>query len=360
MTRTIAMTGAGGFVGSALAASILSQDEPCVLVSLAPDDLDGSLVRAAVGNALRGFGCALDRLAMIQPIAVDLDDGTAMERTLNRLAVEEFWHVAAHMSYDRDQLAQAFNVNAVASTRLMRATGAIGHFYFISTTGVAGPGDREEQGLVVPERLLEQFAAVNPYTASKIMAEYMLCNVSAQTAVPLTILRLGAVIGHSRSGWANDTRYGYYSYLQAFKRFLGREPAFFVDIDPERRFPVIHIDHLAEVCRRLRRRAPPGEPAIFHVCNRDLLTVREHFQLFEAVTGGRLRIHFGAGEKAFNRVFNRMNADNNRFMGTRHQFDTRRSIEAVGEDAIPALTENGVATVIKAYVDDSAQEPYPR
>jgi nucleoside-diphosphate-sugar epimerase len=202
---------------------------------------------------------------------------------------------------------------------------------------------------MIPERPLVEFDAINPYTVSKAMAEYMLWTASAEKGIPLTVLRLGSVIGHSRTGWVNDTRYGYYSYLQAFKRFLDREPVFSVDIDPERTFPVIHIDHMADLCHRLRARTHPGDREIFHICDTGLMTVAEHFRVFEEVAGGRIKIAFGPGAKSFNQVFNKVNADNNRFMGTRHGFDMTKLAEAVGE--IPKLERSGLEAVITAYVN---------
>ena len=347
--RTIAVTGASGFVGSALVSTFLLGDEPLRILSLAHDDPDGSRVRQAVARALAGFNGSPDLVAAIEPVAIDLTRAEAASEILAGIEADELWHVAAHMSYDPLRIAEAFAFNAVGTTRLMRATGRIGRFYFVSTTGVAGPGDRDSAGCLVPERPLEDFEAINPYTVSKTMAEYMLWHVSSETGIPLTVLRLGSVIGHSVTGWVNDTRYGYYSYLQAFKRFLGREPAFHVDIDPERTFPVIHIDHMGDLCARLRRRAEPGDREVFHICDTGLMTVAEHFRTFEEVTGGRMRIAYGPGEKSFNQVFNKVNADNNRFMGTRHSFDMRRLAEAVGD--LPRLERSGLEAVITAYVN---------
>jgi nucleoside-diphosphate-sugar epimerase len=353
MTNRIAMTGASGFVGSALAASFLLTDDSLEIFSVAPDDHDGEAARRAVRRSLTGFGGPPGHAERVQPLAVDLSRDESAARSLGALELGEFWHVAAHMSYELGQLRQAFAVNAVASTRLFHALGSSGRFYFISTTGVAGPGDQGDTHRVVREELLTEFEALNPYTLSKIMAEYMLWHASAQTGTPLTVLRPGSVVGHSRNGWSGGSRYGYYSYLHAFKRFVGREPVFFVDIDPERRFPVVHVDHFVDIARRLRARSGAPGREILHTCNRNPMTAREHFAIYEQVSGNRMRIDFGPGEKGFNQVFNQMNADNNRFLGTRHSFDDAKLVEAIGADGVPPLTRDGIATVMAASLSDA-------
>lgn len=350
MKRTYLLTGASGFMGSALAAGLLASGDSRVL-SLALDDADGSAASAAVRTALKGCGLAPELADRIEAVQADLADPAAVA-ALDLRGVDQVWHVAARMSYALKDFADTLDFNANVSVRLLQATPPGARFVFISTTGVAGPGDRDAHGRVIPEALIDDIDPLNPYTVSKHLAEHMLSNVARERGIPLTIVRPGSIIGHSRTGWSNGTRYGYYSYLQAFKRYLGRSPEIEVDINPQRVFPVIHIDHLVEACRALacRNRGPAFE--LFHLANEQLLSVAEHFALFEQATGEQLRIGFGPGRNAANRGFNQLNADNNRFMGTTHRFATEALARAVGRaSAPPPLSYAGLRNVFAHYLE---------
>lgn len=348
MARTLLMTGVSGFLGSTLAASLLEAGD-CRILSLAPDDETGETARAAVGAALRGLGSDPLLARSIEPVVADLLDPVSLA-SLDFSDVDEVWHVAARMSYALDQLNATVDFNVNGSLRLMAAVPAPVRVYHVSTTGIVGPG--RDRGTIVPEALVDTFEPLNPYTISKQFAEQALFSLAMRRRQPLTILRPGSIIGNSLTGWSNGTRYGYYSYLQAFKRYLGRMPAFAVAIDPDRIFPVIHVDHLARACRALSGRDNGAPFEVFNLVNERPFSVAEHFRLFEALVGGRMKITFGDGENAANRAFNTLNADNNRFMGTRHRFQTGSLAKAVGAaDAPPALTGDGVSRVISHYLE---------
>jgi len=348
MTTTLLMTGVSGFLGSTLCASLL-EGGGCRVLSLAPDDADGAAARAAVVEALKGLGADPALAEAIEPLTADLLDPASLAR-LDLSGVEAIWHVAARMSYAFDQFVETMDFNVNGAARLMAASDPKTRFYYISTTGIVGPGDTH--GGTVREDLVEIFEPLNPYTVSKQLAEKTLYGLSVSKKQPLAVLRPGSIIGNSDTGWSNGTRYGYYSYLQAFKRYLGRMPTFAVGIDPERTFPIIHVDHLARACRALSERTHIEPFEVFHLVNAGAFTVSEHFRIFEELVDGRMKITYGAGENAANRAFNSLNADNNRFMGTRHRFETGALARAIGVDkAPPALTRDGVARVISHYLN---------
>jgi nucleoside-diphosphate-sugar epimerase len=354
MTRTILVTGGAGFMGSALVAALLA-DGATRILSLAPDDDDAGKVRAAVRVALQGCALPIWLADRIAPVTADLRD-TAQLAKLDLHGVDQVWHVAAHMSYAIEDFAATVDFNANAALSLLLQTRPAARFVFVSTTGVAGPGDRHSVGSVVPEDLLYSIDPLNPYTVSKHLAEHMLANAARERGIALTILRPGAIIGHSGTGWSNGTRFGYYSYLQAFRRYLGRTAAIDVDIAPERIFPVIHIDHLVRACAAVAARdgGPPFE--VFHLANQALLSVRAHFDLFEEVTGNRLKIGYGPGQSGANRAFNKLNADNNRFMGTTHRFATGALEAALGAACVPPpLALSGLRNVFAHYLADHAE-----
>ncbi|EFM11531.1 Male sterility domain protein [Paenibacillus curdlanolyticus YK9] len=354
--RTIVLTGASGFIGSALAAKLIAAEPDDHYVMLSRHDADGAKTREAIASALRQEGAdpvLADAIAVV-PYPETLPGGGL--RKLEGLHADELWHVAAHMSYEPAELPQSIQVNAVESAALQHVFESVGRYYYISTTGVAGLGHADVDG-VVPEQLLVNYEAVNPYTVSKVLAEYMLWKQSEQTGVPLTILRPGSVIGHSVTGWAGRSRYGYYSYLHVLKKFIRKSITFELDVDPHRTFPVIHIDHFTSLCDRLRSRtAAMPDQEIYHAINQNLMTAAQHFQLFEQVSGGALRIGFGPGTIGFNITYNKMNADNNRFMGVYWTYAMDRLAEQLGEDGLPpALSGQSLTAVFQGYLNEGAQ-----
>jgi hypothetical protein len=132
------------------------------------------------------------------------------------------------------------------------------------------------------------------------------------------------------------------------KKFIQKPITFELDIDPNRKFPVIHIDHFTSLCDRLRCRAAAPDQEIYHAVNANLMTAMQHFQLFEQVAGGRLRIGFGPGTLGFNITYNKMNADNNKFMGVYWRYATSRLQMQLGAEGMPpALNERSLSAVFR-------------
>jgi nucleoside-diphosphate-sugar epimerase len=347
------MTGVSGFVGSALAAAFL-RDDNIKIISLANDDPEGSKALRAISSAAKGFNFRIFPENRFQYININnFNDKKEIEHSIENIDFHEIWHVAAHMSYDLDQLVHSIQFNAVISNYLLNCTAnKIERFYYISTTGVTGPGDTADNpGCEIPENLLSEFEALNPYTISKCLAEYMLTHSATQKSVGLTILRLGSVVGHSNTGWNNGSKYGYYSYLSALKRFANRETTFYLNLDPEKRFPIIFIDHLVNVCCKLQQKKRNNKLEIFHLVNQNLPTVREHFSTFQEVSNGKLKIDYGEGKEGFNKVFNDINKDNNRFLNTKHIYSAKNLINLLGENNIPpAVTRENLYNLINGYI----------
>lgn len=344
---TIVITGATGFVGSAIAAMLLATT-PHRLVALVRNDPDGRRLEAAVGRALHGLYGTREGIERMIPMAIDdLSEGWPLASVLEGLAARELWHVAAHMSYRAEGLVDAVQFNVGFSVELLQAIGGLERVFHISTTSVAGPGNAALGWRAIPEERLAWFEALNPYNVSKCLAEHTLWQASEETGVGLCILRLPAVVGAARDGWAPPTRIGYYAYLQVLKRFLGRSRTFAFAIDPEGRIPILHLDHLADICRRLRAR--PAMPAreVFNLCNAEPPTVRAQFETFEATVGHRLRIEYGAGETAASQTFNRLNAHNNLYMSTRHRFAVDRLAGAIGAANLPRTGPDAWASVFR-------------
>lgn len=350
----ILMTGISGFMGGALAAGFL-KNEGVRIYALVKSDIDKERTLDRIRNGL--YAQELDSSKIDGAVEFieysNLDDCDHLKAVIGDRRIDEIWHIAAHMSYDPQQYQESFTVNCVGSTALMMAASESRHYYFISTTGVAGTGSGRQGIKEIEERLLDGFEAANPYTLSKVLAEYMLWNKSRELSMPLTIIRPGSIIGSSDTGWVNDTKYGYYSYLHILKRFKDKGEEFYLDIDPDKKFPVIHIDHLVDLCIRLRKRVTAAQQEIFHAVNQNLLTAREHFEIFKKYCNCNLVVKYGVGTQGFNKIFNRMNRDNNRFLGVHYSYSNKNLSESIGEENLPPLlTEKSIANVMVHYMKD--------
>ncbi|SFR57303.1 NAD-dependent epimerase/dehydratase family protein [Anaeromicropila populeti] len=349
--KKILMTGISGFLGNALASLFILNN--IKISALIKEDIDSERIIKNIS-----LGMYKDVL-MENKIRDSIDfikyenfyDFDQLSRLLDGQEFDEVWHLAAHMSYDPAELVESVTVNSVGSTTLMKAVKECKRFYFISTTGVAGIGSKNTEPLKVPEALLSYFEPTNPYTVSKVLAEYMLFEQSVKMNMPVTIIRPGSIIGSSKTGWVNSTKYGYYSYLYMLKKFKNKNIDFYLNINEHRKFPVIHINHLVELCIHLQNRKHAEDREIFHAINQNLMTAKEHFEIFQEKCGYPLKIKYGMGELGFNRTFNKMNQDNNHFLGVNCIYENNKLAEAIGAGSLPpALTEESIATVMSNYL----------
>ncbi|HTP99447.1 MAG TPA: NAD-dependent epimerase/dehydratase family protein [Casimicrobiaceae bacterium] len=173
----IVVTGADGFLGSAVMAGL-----------------------AARGHALRGLVRTLDASTVARPEYLAVGDLARVgdETLRNALrGASAVVHLAAqaHRPLDADieSAAALRRVNVEASERLASATAAAGarHFVFVSTVKVHG--DRS-----LPGRPLRESDPPHPpdeYAASKWAAERALAIVAERTALCVTALRLPLVYG---------------------------------------------------------------------------------------------------------------------------------------------------------------------
>lgn len=353
MSKLILMTGISGFMGSALAARLLEKDIKILYLTSNVKDMERARKLISDIYKTNKIEKNLDNiLELIQ--CNDLYSISELEHTLKDIEVDEVWHVAAHMSYDFQELPNSIKFNSVITTNIMKALKKCNRFYFISTTGIAGLGDCLEEIKIVPEELLTDFDSLNPYTASKVLAEYMLWNQSLERGIPLTIIRPGSIIGDSKTGWSNGTKFGYYSYFYPLKKFKKKDITFYLNIDPNKKFPVIHINHLIDLCYNLRNRKEEKiqKREVFHACNTNLFTASEHFKIFEEVSKGNIKVGYGEGEIGFNKIFNDMNKDNNKFLGVNCTYSNEKLIEALGRENVPPdLTKESIAKVLEGYLE---------
>lgn len=209
------VTGATGFVGSALALELLA-DPQAALVCTARMKREGESAEERVLRKLRHAAEVYAR--------PELADGLEERVTVVKLNlaergeraalphVNEAWHAAASLKFDEEDRAELEAHNVEGTQRVLDAAFAAGAqaFNYISTAYVAGRLTGH-----IPEALVADDAVVhNAYERSKIHAERL---VAAETRMHTRILRPSVVIG-DRATHAALSHAGLYGFLRGLIR----------------------------------------------------------------------------------------------------------------------------------------------
>lgn len=225
--ETILLTGATGFVGSALAANFLA--ESANVIALVRNDADGERTRTAVRTAADGFGIKLPNIALrrhLHVLQAD-DDRYVAQLTARRLAeVTLVWHVAAEMNMAMKNLARIFATNVGMTADLYRHVSAHApacrRFHYMSTAYVVGM-----DGGDVDETLHFGGHCINPYQVSKRCAEHSLALLSSGSRLPVTLFRPTIIVGHLATGWTVRNGFGMYMFVEAMKAIAASKQASF-------------------------------------------------------------------------------------------------------------------------------------
>ncbi|MGV9964166.1 amino acid adenylation domain-containing protein [Streptomyces olivaceus] len=203
--RRILLTGATGFVGAHLLAQLLSDTGAEIVCTVRAADVPEATGR--VHAALARHGITLDERTSARLTALPADlahPGLGLPPdTLAGLAAscDAVFHNAATVSIMRDY-ATLRAANVESTRRLVRLAAVHATpLHYVSTLSVAPPASRAPE---VPEAFLPPHEGLrHGYQQSKWAAERLL-QQAAERGLPVTVHRLGRVIGRAGTGGVNE------------------------------------------------------------------------------------------------------------------------------------------------------------
>ncbi len=193
----IAVTGATGFLGSHLMASLLSDGYQVIVLGRSTKE---ETLNNRISRLLRWFG--IESL-MNRVICVEADlakDNLGIEKKeYDRLSslTDSVIHCASDTSFSesRREKVIAANIDNLKGILEFSRAARVNFFYYISTAYVAGSGEKNCR-----EILPEAKKFTNVYEESKAGAENIISLYCEKNAIPLSIIRPSVVYGDSRSG----------------------------------------------------------------------------------------------------------------------------------------------------------------
>ncbi|MEV8598289.1 amino acid adenylation domain-containing protein [Streptomyces griseoviridis] len=204
--RRILLTGATGFVGAHLLARLLADTGAEIVCTVRAADVPEATAR--IHTALTRHGITLDEQASARLTALPSDLARAdlglPRETLADLAAtcDAIFHNAATVSIMRDYATlRAANTE---STRQLLRLAAVNTtpLHYVSTLSVAPPASHSPE---VPEAFLPPHEGLRyGYQQSKWASEQLL-EQAAERSLPVTVHRLGRVIGPADTGYVNES-----------------------------------------------------------------------------------------------------------------------------------------------------------
>ena len=194
---TIALTGATGFLGSHLMASLLQRGYNIVVLGRSNKD---ETLNVRISRLLGWFG--IDNLiSSITCVEADLSKencgikGDGYSRLCS--VVDSVIHCASDTSFSENKREKviASNINSLKEILEFSRNARVNFFHYISTAYVAGKGETWCR-----EILSSATTFTNVYEESKAGAEIIISGYCGKNKIPLTIIRPSIVYGDSGTG----------------------------------------------------------------------------------------------------------------------------------------------------------------
>lgn len=254
----VLLTGASGYVGALIAARLLADGVPRLVVPLRPPASRESFAER-LQLELTPLGLSWDEVAQRVHTVSWLGAGDIGNATwaqgLDQFGIEEIIHSAGCLDYFDQQALTAVNLDLTRWLTQLGQRWRIQRFTYISTAYSAGYIDGR-----ISETLLDEPASdPTAYTRTKRQAEWLV----AQSGLPFLILRPSILIGEWASGRYSGKRYGLYQQWMGLERLLSdRYHAEIHTVAPEEPLNLLHQDAFQHSFAWAHRWLPDGA-----ICN---------------------------------------------------------------------------------------------
>jgi nucleoside-diphosphate-sugar epimerase len=281
------ITGATGFVGSALVLELLARTDSTLVCLVRADDSFAAYERlqSALHEAALLYECEQlvpEIFSRCIAITGDLLDPGFVSRLGNELAhfgrARDFWHCAASLEFEESRAREIFLSNFQGTRNVLEIAKRLGaeRFLHVSTAYVAG----QRCGVIPEAPPLPALGFHNTYEESKATTELMLLD---ERDMDVYILRPSIVVGHSRT-YATTGCTGVYGFMREIYRLQRRferqnavMPALRLSGKEESVFSVIPVDLFAREAVDISMSSTRDR--IFHVTRRNKTTALENIQI---------------------------------------------------------------------------------
>jgi len=212
--RAVLLTGASGYLGTLIAARLLADGTPMLVMPVRQGSQEQ--LESRLGIELGACGLTLDavRPRILIPVwpGSDLGSDQGWEAALADLDIDEIVHCAGCLDYFDEAALEAVNVGLTGRMLDLGRRLGVKRFVYISTSYSAGYVDQE-----IPEQLAgEPREDPTAYTRSKRRAEWLV----AESGLPWLVLRPSVLIGEHASGRYSGKRYGLYQQWMGLERLM--------------------------------------------------------------------------------------------------------------------------------------------
>jgi dTDP-4-dehydrorhamnose reductase len=208
------LTGASGYLGALIAARLLGDGHPRVVMPLREGSEERLRERLGIELAARGLTLndVRSRIHTLTWPGSEASAGSDWYDGLNDLGIDEIIHCAGCLDYFDEATLDAVNVGLTGHLLDLGRHLGVGRFIYISTAYSAGYVAHE-----IPEQLVpEPDEDPTYYTRSKRRAEWMV----AESGLPWLVLRPSILIGEYDSGRYSGKRYGLYQQWMGLERLM--------------------------------------------------------------------------------------------------------------------------------------------
>ncbi len=237
VAQRILVTGATGYVGSLVVASLL-RDTAAQIICLTrqPNDRESLLAPIVEEWEAQAQGCwsdAVDSRVQQMELPDDLADLPDLASAL--VGVDEIIHCAGCVDYHDMPKLQAVNVEFTAHLLVLARRLELTRFVYVSTAYASGYQPFSTAEAALPEPVLDP----THYTRTKREAERLV----AASGVPFVVLRPSILIGTAETGRYSGKRYGLYQQWMGLERLAcDRYHPEFHTVAPELPLNLLHQD----------------------------------------------------------------------------------------------------------------------